>query len=94
MRYEDQSPDLSENRRRRAAMRSRSRYRQVRLTATGEISGRVSWSVSAKRLEDAWDEHAVILRGSTMLDLLIEDRATVREFVGVLLWHVLADLGE
>lgn len=92
MRYEDQSPDLSENRRRRAAMRSRSRYRQVRLTATAEISGRVSWALSAKPLNAAWDEHAVILRGSTMLDPIVEDATTVADFAGVLLRHVLVEL--
>ena len=92
MRYEDQSPDLSENRRRRAAMRSRSRYRQVRLTATAEVSGRVSWVLSAKPLNAAWDEHAVILRGSTMLDLIVEDETTVSDFAGVLLRHVLVKL--
>ena len=92
MRYEDQSPDLSENRRRRAAMRSRSRYRQVRLTATAEVSGRVSWALSAKALNAAWDEHAVILRGSSMLDLIVEDQTRVSDFAGILLWHVLAEL--
>lgn len=92
MRYEDQSPDLSENRRRRAAMRSRSRYRQVRLTATAEVSGRVSWALSAKPLNAAWDEHAVILRGSSMLDLIVEDETTVADFAGVLLRHVLVKL--
>lgn len=92
MRYEDQSDDLSENRRRRAAMRQASKYRQVRLTATAEVSGRVSWALSAKPLTAAWDEHAVILRGSQMLDLIAEDETRVSEFVGVLLWHVLAEL--
>lgn len=92
MRYEDQSADLSENRRRRAAMRQASKYRQVRLTATAEVSGRVSWALSAKPLNAAWDEHAVILRGSQMLDLVVEDETRVSEFVGVLLWHVLAEL--
>lgn len=92
MRYEDQSEDLCENRRRRAAMRRASKYRQVRLTATAEVSGRVSWALSAKPLNAAWDEHAVILRGSQMLDLIVEDETQVSEFVGVLLWHVLAAL--
>lgn len=73
-------------------MRSRSRYRQVRLTATAEVSGRVSWALSAKPLNAAWDEHAVILRGSTMLDLITEDAARVSDFAGVLLWHVLTEL--
>lgn len=39
-----------------------SRYRQVRLTCTQEISGRVSYSVSAKGLNQAWDEHSVMVR--------------------------------
>ena len=92
MRYEDQSDDLAENRRRRAAMRRASRYRQVRLTATAEVSGRVSWALSAKPLNAAWDEHAVIRRGSTMLDLIMEDETRVSDFTAVLLWYVLGDL--
>lgn len=92
MRYEDQSDDLSENRRRRAAMRRASKYRQVRLTATAEVSGRVSWALSAKPLNAAWDEHAVILRGSRMLDLVMKDETRVSTFVAVLLRHVLDEL--
>lgn len=39
-----------------------SRYRQVRVTITQEGSGRCSFSVYAKGLNQAWNEHACLLR--------------------------------
>lgn len=39
-----------------------SRYRQLRLTATLEGRGGFSYSVYAKGLNDAWNEHACLVR--------------------------------
>lgn len=39
-----------------------SRYRQVRLTFTQERSGRLSYSIYAKGLNEAWDEHKCLVR--------------------------------
>lgn len=47
-----------------AMRRARSRYRQVRITATLEARGSLTYSVYAKPLNVAWDERQVILRGS------------------------------
>lgn len=47
-----------------AAKRAASRYRQVRLTFTQESRGRLSYSIYAKGLNQAWDEHQVIVRDS------------------------------
>lgn len=41
-----------------------SRYRQMRLTATQEYSGRVSYRLMAKGLDDAWSEHTVLVQDS------------------------------
>lgn len=45
-----------------ALRRARSRYRQLRLTATLETSGRLTYSVYAKPLGAAWSEHDCLLR--------------------------------
>lgn len=47
-----------------ARRRAASRYRQVRFTATLEARGSLTYSVYAKPLNKAWDEHQCILRGS------------------------------
>lgn len=41
-----------------------SRYRQVRLTFTQERSGRLSYSIYAKGLNEAWDEPKCLVRDS------------------------------
>lgn len=41
-----------------------SRYRQLRITATHEISGRFSYSVYAKPLNKEWHEQQCMARGS------------------------------
>lgn len=41
-----------------------SRYRQLRLTATHEMSGRFSYSVYAKPLNKEWHEHQCLARGA------------------------------
>lgn len=41
-----------------------SRYRQLRITATHEISGRFSYAVYAKPLNKEWHEHQCMARGS------------------------------
>lgn len=43
-----------------------SNYRQVRLTCTQEATGRVSYSVYAKGLNDAWQESQCLTRASVM----------------------------
>lgn len=43
---------------------SKSRYRQLRITATHEISGRFSYSVYAKGLNQEWHEHQCLARGA------------------------------
>lgn len=43
---------------------SRSRYRQLRITATHEISGRFTYSVYAKGLNQEWNEHSCLARGA------------------------------
>lgn len=43
---------------------ARSRYRQMRLTATQETSGRFSYAIYAKGLNQEWHEHQCLLRGS------------------------------
>lgn len=45
----------------RPAVRA-SRYRQLRLTATLEARGQFSYSIYAKGLQDAWNEHACLVR--------------------------------
>nr|CRY97282.1 hypothetical protein [uncultured prokaryote] len=47
---------------RQNVIRRMSRYRQVRLTFTQETSGRLSYSVYAKGMQDGWNEHHLILR--------------------------------
>lgn len=52
---------------------SMSNYRQLRITATHEISGRFSYSVYAKPLNKEWHEHQCLARGAvdgTLLPLL------------------------
>lgn len=44
--------------------RRMSRYRQLRLTATLETTGRMSYSVYAKPLNLAWNEQHLIVRDS------------------------------
>lgn len=39
-----------------------SRYRQLRITATQELSGVLTYSVYAKGIHQQWDEHQCILR--------------------------------
>lgn len=43
---------------------SMSRYRQLRVTATHEISGRFTYSVYAKGLNQEWHEHQCLARGA------------------------------
>lgn len=53
-----------------------SRYKQVRLTFTEQSGGKCSYSVYAKGLNQAWDEHQVIARGvleGTVTHLSTED---------------------
>lgn len=42
--------------------RAKSTYRQLRLTATQEKNGRFSYSVYAKPLNAAWNDHTCLLR--------------------------------
>lgn len=51
-----------------AHRQAQSRYRQLRLTATHEISGRFSVSVYAKPLNAAWSEQQCLLRTSVEYD--------------------------
>lgn len=44
--------------------REMSRYRQVRLTVTQQASGRLDYSLYAKGLTQAWDEHLCLVRAS------------------------------
>ena len=53
-----------------AAPKAQSRYRQFRLTATQEISGRFSYSIYAKPLHGAWDEHQCLVRDHVDLTAL------------------------
>lgn len=48
----------------RNAAIAQSRYRQLRLTVTHEISGRLSYSVYAKQLNAEWRELHCIARGA------------------------------
>lgn len=41
-----------------------SRYRQVRLTFTQELSGRLSYAIYAKGLNQEWHEHQCLVRDS------------------------------
>lgn len=50
------------------ASRAGSRYRQVRLTFTEELSGRVSYSIYAKGLNQEWNQHQCLVRDSVVLD--------------------------
>lgn len=43
---------------------ARSRYRQLRLTATHEIGGRFSVSLYGKPLNAQWNEHSCLMRYS------------------------------
>lgn len=61
---------------------ARSLYRQIRLTCTQESGGRVSYSISAKGLNDAWSEHTVIVRDHVRLDERLE---TTEDVVRLLL---------
>lgn len=45
-----------------------SRYRQARLTFTMEASGRCSYSLYAKPLNAAWDEHQCLIRDSVVVE--------------------------
>lgn len=45
-------------------VRAESRYRQLRLTVTHEVSGRLTYSIYAKALNAKWDEHQVLVRDS------------------------------
>lgn len=40
--------------------RDRSRYVQIRLVATYERGGILSWRIQGKEYQDAWDEHSVL----------------------------------
>lgn len=58
---------------------SRSRYRQVRLTFTQEVTGRTSYALYAKGLNQAWNEHQCLLRSYTVVPgplLTLEDVIT------------------
>nr|CRY97419.1 hypothetical protein [uncultured prokaryote] len=48
--------------------RAASRYRQLRLTCTQEVGGRVSYSISAKGLNENWNEHHVMVRDTVATD--------------------------
>lgn len=41
---------------------ARSRYRQLRITATQELSGVLTYSIYAKGISQQWDEHQCIVR--------------------------------
>lgn len=43
---------------------AKSRYRQVKVTFTHEVSGRLSYRVHAKALNAAWNEQTLIANGS------------------------------
>lgn len=43
---------------------AKSRYRQVKVTFTHEVNGRLSYRVHAKALNAAWSEQTVIATGS------------------------------
>jgi hypothetical protein len=47
-----------------ASPKAASLYRQLRLTATQETNGRLSYSLYAKPLNVAWHEHQCLVRGS------------------------------
>lgn len=44
---------------------AQSRYRQLRVTLTHEVSGRVSYRVHAKALNSAWSEQNLIAQGAS-----------------------------
>lgn len=68
-----------------AAKRGASRYRQVRLTFTEERSGRASYSIYAKGLNQAWDEHQVIVRDSVILNHpLLSTEDVIHALIGIL----------
>lgn len=48
--------------------RAQNRYRQVRLTFTQEANGRLSYSIYAKPMNKAWDQHQVIVRDQVRYD--------------------------
>nr|CRY96737.1 hypothetical protein [uncultured prokaryote] len=66
---------------------ARSLYRQVRLTATQEDSGRTSYSVYAKGLGQQWNERQCILRSSVQ----VPGRLDTTEDVIWMLLRVLED---
>jgi hypothetical protein len=54
----------------------RSQYRQVRLTFTQEVTGKTSYALYAKGLNQAWNEHQCLLRSYTVVPgplLTLED---------------------
>lgn len=69
------------------APKAQSRYRQMQLTLTAELNGRVSYSIKAKALNSAWNEHSVLVRDS----IPIERPPETSEEVYELLYRVLRD---
>lgn len=67
--------------------RDMSRYRQIRLTVTQQWSGRLDYSIYAKGLQQAWDEHLCLVRASVDTD---EDLATTEDVLRAIM-VVLAD---
>ena len=61
---------------------ARSLYRQVRITCTQESGGRVSYSIYAKGLNQAWSEHQCLVRDQITLDERLE---TTEDVVRMLL---------
>lgn len=45
--------------------KAKSNYRQLRLTFTEEPSGRASWRVQVKALENSWSEFTTVARGES-----------------------------
>lgn len=70
--------------------RRMSRYRQVRITATLERGGTLSYRVYAKPLNAAWDERACILSGALRgIDPLMSPDDVYAALVQVLLEQTL-----
>lgn len=67
----------------RPTARAQSRYRQLRLTATQEVSGRFSVSLYAKPLNSDWTEHTCLARYS--LDVTAEPLRSTEDVIMALL---------
>lgn len=76
-------------------IRSKNRYRQVRLTYTESVTGTVSYAVHVKPLNAAWTEKTCVVRDSVRVagtcESLDDVYATLAEIVGALRWSAPGD---